>query len=203
MPLPWQPPRRPVGLSFWPPCMPHAPKASANCVWTASTRTTDDSPWPDGRVCPVDGRQPALVWRHHLRQDQGWLGVPGHRHRPAFPRRGGLGDHRSRHGADSPRACGCHFHSDRGTRYTSHEFAQYCTENGGRRSLGKTGICYENAVSNHFFSRTRKSLIHTRPWPTVKRLAKETFDWIETYYNTHRRVHSRVWLTSRFVVGLM
>jgi hypothetical protein len=39
-----------------------------------------------GRVCPLDGRQPALVWRHHLRQDQGWLGVPGHRHRPAFPR---------------------------------------------------------------------------------------------------------------------
>jgi hypothetical protein len=59
-----------------------------------------------GRVCPRDGRQPALVWRHHLRQDQGWLGVPGHRHRPAFPRRGGLGDHRSRHGADSPRAAG-------------------------------------------------------------------------------------------------
>jgi transposase InsO family protein len=28
--------------------MPHAPKTSANCVWTASTRTTDDSSWPDG-----------------------------------------------------------------------------------------------------------------------------------------------------------
>ena len=48
MPLPWKPPRRPVWLSFWPPRMPHAPKTSANCVWTASTRTTDDSSWPDG-----------------------------------------------------------------------------------------------------------------------------------------------------------
>lgn len=31
------------------------------------------------------------------------------------------------------------FHSDRGTQYTSTIFAEYCTNNGIRRSLGRTG----------------------------------------------------------------
>jgi putative transposase len=89
------------------------------------------------------------------------------------------------------------FHSDRGTQYTSHEFAQYCTKNGIRRSLGKTGICYDNAVSESFFATYKKELIHTRPWPTVKHLTKETFDWIETYYNTQRRHSTLEYLTPR------
>jgi putative transposase len=32
------------------------------------------------------------------------------------------------------------FHSDRGSQYTSDEFAQYCTRNRIRRSLGRTEI---------------------------------------------------------------
>jgi transposase InsO family protein len=48
------------------------------------------------------------------------------------------------------------FHSDRGTRYTSGEFAEYCTRNNIRRSLGKTGICFDNAVSESFFATYKK-----------------------------------------------
>jgi putative transposase len=82
-------------------------------------------------------------------------------------------------------------------QYTSHEFAQYCTKNGIRRSLGKTGICYDNAASKSFFATYKKDLIHTRPWPTVKHLTNETFDWIETYYNTQRRHSTLEYLTPR------
>lgn len=89
------------------------------------------------------------------------------------------------------------FHSDRGTQYTSGEFARYCTTNGIRRSLGRTGICYDNAVSESFFATYKKELIHTRPWPTMKHLKKETFDWIETYYNTQRRHSTLGYLTPR------
>jgi putative transposase len=89
------------------------------------------------------------------------------------------------------------FHSDRGSQYTSTAFAEYCTRNGIRRSLGRTGICYDNAVSESFFATYKKELIHTRPWPTIKHLAKETFDWIETYYNTQRRHSTLDYLTPR------
>jgi transposase InsO family protein len=83
------------------------------------------------------------------------------------------------------------FHSDRGTQYTSGEFDAFCRTNNVRRSLGRTGICYDNAVSESFFATYKKELIHNRPWPSVKDLKKETFDWIETYYNRRRR-HSTI-----------
>ncbi len=87
------------------------------------------------------------------------------------------------------------FHSDRGTQYTSGQFDRYCTKNKIRRSLGRTGICYDNAVSESFFATYKKELIHTRPWPTLKTLKKETSDWIETYYNTIRRHSTLEYLT--------
>ena len=87
------------------------------------------------------------------------------------------------------------FHSDRGTQYTSEQFDRYCNKHKIRRSLGRTGICYDNAVAESFFATYKKELIHTRPWPTLKTLKKETFDWIETYYNTTRRHSTLEYLT--------
>ena len=97
-------------------------------------------------------------------------------------------------GARRP-AAGVIFHSDRGTQYTSGAFDRYCTQNGIRRSLGKTGICYDNAVSESFFATYKKELIHTRPWPNLARLRTETIDWIENYYNTVRRHSTLGYLT--------
>jgi putative transposase len=87
------------------------------------------------------------------------------------------------------------FHSDRGTQYTSSTFAAYCRNNNIRRSLGRTGICYDNAVAESFFASYKKELIHTRPWPDIKHLKKATFDWIETYYNRQRRHSTLGYLT--------
>jgi len=84
-------------------------------------------------------------------------------------------------------APGVIFHSDRGAQYTSGTFARYCKARGVTRSLGRTGICYDNAVAESFFASYKKELIHTRPWPTLTHLKKATFDWIETYYNRQRR----------------
>jgi putative transposase len=89
------------------------------------------------------------------------------------------------------------FHSDRGAQYTSSEFDSYCKKHNIRRSLGRTGICYDNAVSESFFATYKKELIHTRPWPTMNDLAKETRDWIENYYNTLRRHSTLGYLTPR------
>jgi putative transposase len=87
------------------------------------------------------------------------------------------------------------FHSDRGAQYTSSDFAKYCKKHNIRRSLGRTGICYDNAVSESFFATYKKELIHTRPWPKMADLAKETRDWIENYYNTIRRHSTLGYLT--------
>lgn len=62
------------------------------------------------------------------------------------------------------------FHSDRGTQYTSKEFVKFCKKNRISRSLGRTGICYDNAVEESFSA-----------------TYKETFTWIESYYNRRRR----------------
>lgn len=89
------------------------------------------------------------------------------------------------------------FHSDRGTQYTSASFDKYCREHKIRRSLGRTGICYDNAVSESTFASYKKELIHTRPWPDLKTLATATADWIENYFNTIRRHSTLNYLTPR------
>ncbi|MFE3003313.1 IS3 family transposase [Nocardia sp. NPDC059246] len=94
-------------------------------------------------------------------------------------------------------AKGVIFHSDRGSQYTSKEFAAYCAKNGVLRSLGRTGSCFDNAVAESFFATYKKELVHTRPWPTVQSLRKETFDWIEFYYNTVRPHSALGYLTPR------
>lgn len=94
------------------------------------------------------------------------------------------------------------FHSDRGTQYTSTEFAGFCRRHGITRSLGRTGICYDNAVSESVFATYKKELIHTRPWPDRQSVKRATIDWIENYYNTIRRHSSLGYLTpSEYELG--
>jgi putative transposase len=83
------------------------------------------------------------------------------------------------------------FHSDKGTQYTSDQFKEFCENNGVRRSMGRTGVCYDNAVAESFFASYKKELIHTRPWPSLRALKRATFHWIEIYYNRERR-HSTI-----------
>jgi len=80
-------------------------------------------------------------------------------------------------------------------QYTSTDFAKYCRKYKIRRSLGRTGICYDNAVAESFFATYKKELIHTRPWPDLKTLRKYTFSWIEEYYNQTRRHSTLGYLT--------
>jgi transposase InsO family protein len=83
------------------------------------------------------------------------------------------------------------FHSDRGSQYTSDEFRGFCRANDVRPSVGRTGICYDNAVAESFFATIKKELIHVRPWPTIDKLRTAVFEYIESYYNRRRR-HSTI-----------
>ena len=61
--------------------------------------------------------------------------------------------------------------------------------------MGRTGVCWDNAVAESFFATYKKELIHTRPWPTIDQLKTATFSWIETYYNRARRHSTLNYLT--------
>lgn len=87
------------------------------------------------------------------------------------------------------------FHSDKGCQYTSRKFADYCTNHKIRRSLGRTGVCFDNAVSESLFATLKKELIHTRPWVSLSVLRKGVFSWFEEYYNRKRRHSTLGYLT--------
>jgi transposase InsO family protein len=95
------------------------------------------------------------------------------------------------------------FHSDKGCQYTSDQMVKFCEDNGIRRSMGRVGTCFDNAVAESFFASYKKELIHTKPWPTLKMLRIETFDWIENYYNRLRRHSTLGYLTPvEYEIGL-
>jgi transposase InsO family protein len=87
------------------------------------------------------------------------------------------------------------FHSDRGCRYRSGDYARLARDNGVVLSVGAAGQCWDNAVAESFFATIKGELIDTRAWPTRKQLRAALFDYIEGWYNT-RRLHSSLAYTS-------
>jgi transposase InsO family protein len=81
------------------------------------------------------------------------------------------------------------FHSDRGCQYTSNDYADLAAQLGVTLSLGRKGECWDNAVSESFFSSIKNELIDTRQWPTIAGLRWAVFDYIEGWFNP-RRLHS-------------
>lgn len=86
-------------------------------------------------------------------------------------------------------AKGCIFHSDRGTQYTSAQFADKLKQLDLRQSLGRTGICYDNAMAESFFGALKNELIYRKVYPTQKKARDDIARYIETFYN-RRRLHS-------------
>jgi len=84
---------------------------------------------------------------------------------------------------------GCVFHSDRGTQYTSAEFSAVLTNLDMRGSVGRTGICYDNALAESFNSALKVERVHRTVYPTRKKAADDIAHYIEIFYN-HQRIHS-------------
>jgi len=78
-------------------------------------------------------------------------------------------------------------HSDQGTQYTSLGFGMRCREAGVRPSMGAVGDAYDNAMCESFFATLECELLerHRFATPVVARLA--VFEFIEGWYNPHRR----------------
>ena len=86
---------------------------------------------------------------------------------------------------------GAIFHSDRGSNYTSAEFAKTLKHLRIRQSVGRTGICYDNAMAESFFATLKKERVHRTVYPTREHARKDIARYIELRYNSRRR-HSEL-----------
>jgi putative transposase len=84
---------------------------------------------------------------------------------------------------------GAVFHSDRGSNYTSAEFAGVLKELGIRQSVGRTGICYDNAISESWHGTLKTELVHRKVYATRNAAMNDIARWVELRYN-RTRLHS-------------
>jgi transposase InsO family protein len=83
----------------------------------------------------------------------------------------------------------CVFHSDRGSNYTSYEFATKLADMGMRQSVGRTGVCWDNAMAESFFGALKNEWLNRMTFVTRSDARREVVKYIETFYN-NRRLHS-------------
>jgi len=78
-------------------------------------------------------------------------------------------------------------HSDQGTQYTSIAFGIRCKQAGVRPSMGSVGDCYDNAMCESFFATLECELLDRRRFRTQAEARMAVFEFIEGWYNPHRR----------------
>jgi putative transposase len=78
-------------------------------------------------------------------------------------------------------------HSDQGTQYTSLAFGQRCRQAGVRPSMGSVGDCFDNALCESFFATLECELLDRQRFRTQAEARRAVFDFIESWYNLHRR----------------
>ena len=87
------------------------------------------------------------------------------------------------------------FHADRGCQYTSAQLAQVADELAVRLSVGRTGICYDNAAQESFWSTLKTEFFNRHDFATHREAIHGVSFWIETVYNRRRR-HSALGMIS-------
>jgi transposase InsO family protein len=83
------------------------------------------------------------------------------------------------------------FHSDRGCQYLSTEFAAVAEGLGVRRSVGRTGVCYDNAWAESFNGTLKNERVNRTEYPTREHARKDIISYIELRYN-QIRLHSGI-----------
>jgi hypothetical protein len=124
--------------------------------------------------------------------------VLGDRARCVFAQGGRLGDgepsvhradaRRDRHGAhDAPTAARDPSLRSRLCRYPSYAFGKRCREAGIMPSMATVGDAYDNAMAERFFSTLEREVLSRRRLTSQAQAKMAIFDWLEGWYNPHRR----------------
>jgi putative transposase len=91
-------------------------------------------------------------------------------------------------GARGGATAGIIFHGDRGSQYMSGEYRQQIADLEMLQSVGRTGVCWDNAVAEAFWSSLKREVVHRYRFATRPEARRAIFAWINTY--NHRRLHS-------------
>jgi putative transposase len=78
-------------------------------------------------------------------------------------------------------------HSDHGCQYTSYAFGKRCREAGVMPSMGSVGDAYDNAMAESFFASLEREVLDRRRFKSQAEAKMAIFEWIEGWYNPHRR----------------
>jgi transposase InsO family protein len=95
------------------------------------------------------------------------------------------------------RSGGCRgtiLHSDRGGEYTAHLTARACFGHGLRRSMGATGICWDNSPAESFWSTFKHEHYYRHVYASKTELVAAIDKWVR-FYNSKRR-HSSIGMLS-------
>ena len=79
-------------------------------------------------------------------------------------------------------------HSDAGSQYTSHDFAQVLDDHGVLASIGSVGDAYDNAMAESFVDSFKTELITDRVWQTRTQLELAIVEYV-AWFND-QRLHS-------------
>ena len=87
------------------------------------------------------------------------------------------------------------FHADRGTQFTGEQLWRVCQELGMAQSVSRTGMCFDNAMAESFWSMLKTEFYDRKKWSTRDEARKAVARWIAIVYNRHRR-HSSIGMIS-------
>ena len=83
------------------------------------------------------------------------------------------------------------FHSDKGSQYCSDKIVKLLKSLKFKQSMSGRGNCYDNAVTETFFSTLKKELVYQCKYNTRTEAKNSIFEYIEVDYNRYRR-HSAI-----------
>jgi transposase InsO family protein len=78
------------------------------------------------------------------------------------------------------------FHADRGTQYTSDEMWMICQELGVAQSMGRTGVCWDNAMAESLWGTLKCEFYDRRIFATRAEAKHAVATWFEARYNRVR-----------------
>jgi transposase InsO family protein len=78
-------------------------------------------------------------------------------------------------------------HSDRGVQYASHEYRHALHAAALVPSMSRRANCYDNALAESFWSTLKTECLHRAHFQTRAEASLAVFDFIECFYNPHRR----------------